>query len=108
MLVIRECSKCGKSHSRKHYWCADCHASYMRQWRKSHPLTPIQAYKDRSRSYAGTNKRRGNIVEKPCCICGAKAEMHHEDYSEPLKVDWFCREHHLLLHKIKQLCDRGS
>jgi hypothetical protein len=28
--------------------------------------------------------------------------MHHADYSKPLEISWFCREHHLALHR-KQL-----
>jgi len=38
---------------------------------------------------------RGDLVKKPCRICGAKkVEAHHKDYSKPLDVIWLCRKHH--------------
>ena len=38
--------------------------------------------------------RDGKIHRHPCCICGSKAQAHHEDYSKPLDVIWFCPKHH--------------
>jgi hypothetical protein len=26
--------------------------------------------------------------------------MHHADYNKPLLVRWFCRPHHLTLHRL--------
>lgn len=42
----------------------------------------------------------GSLVPQPCEICGTvlKVEAHHDDYNEPLKVRWFCKEHHEVLH----------
>ncbi len=37
---------------------------------------------------------RGDIVKQPCEVCGKKAEAHHDDYSKPLEVRWFCHQHH--------------
>jgi len=45
--------------------------------------------------------RSGKIHRHPCCICGSKAEAHHEDYSKPLDVIWFCSKHHAE-HHVKQ------
>jgi hypothetical protein len=70
----------------------------MRGWRPGHPLNAEQKGKDSARSYAGVYKRRGHIVPEPCQECGEAAEMHHPDYSRPLKVVWLCRRHHLQLH----------
>jgi hypothetical protein len=73
-------------------------AVYMRRWRKTHPLTPEQRYKDNSRSYANVYKHRGKLVPE-ACICGqTNVEMHHDDYDRPLEVDWMCRECHLSFH----------
>ena len=74
-------------------------AAYMREWRKTHPLTPEQKVKDNCRSYANVYKRRGHLVPEACEVCGGPAEMHHDDYSKPLQVRWMCREHHLAHHQ---------
>jgi len=29
-------------------------------------------------------------------------QMHHEDYTQPLKVRWFCRKHHSEHEKRKR------
>lgn len=79
----------------------DYHRMYMRKWRKDHPLTPEQRYKDICRSYARVYLVRGHFGKKPCEVCGDKnSEMHHDDYDKPLKVRWLCRKHHLGFHDV--------
>ena len=94
---------CHVEHSRSSAYCSKHHAEYMRQWRKSHPLTEEQKVKDRARSYAGEYLKRGKIERKPCRIegCPERAQMHHHDYSKPLQVEWYCRKHHLEAHAQK-------
>lgn len=92
------CSKCLKSHERNHRYCADCHAAYMREWRRS--LSAEQKHKDSVRSYAGVYKRRGMIEQENCRICASdQSEMHHPDYAWPLAVEWLCRPCHLAEHR---------
>lgn len=56
--------------------------------------------KDRARDIVKYAKRIGRLIQKPCSICGnARSEAHHHDYSLPLNVEWFCRKHHIELHK---------
>ena len=38
--------------------------------------------------------RSGKIHRHPCCICGNKAQAHHDDYSKPLEIIWLCSKHH--------------
>ncbi len=39
--------------------------------------------------------RDGRLVKEPCIICGSeKSQAHHEDYTKPLEVIWFCKQHH--------------
>jgi hypothetical protein len=98
---MKQCSRCGIEHNRKNQrYCLTCHAANMRTWRASHPMTEEQRLKDISRSYANTYLKRGKIAPEPCVFCGAKAQMHHPDYSKPLEIIWLCRKHHLRLHDL--------
>ena len=100
MAVMIRCSKCGKKHARnKQRYCLECHAKAMRKWRKANPLQGEARKRANARSYAKVYLSRGKLERKPCKICGAKAQMHHEDYAKPLEVTWLCREHHLELHR---------
>lgn len=95
------CTKCGAPNNRnKQRYCVNCHAKYMRNWRKTNPISPEQRVKGIARSYSKVYLRRGKIIKKPCEVCGSEnVEMHHADYSKPLEITWLCREHHLSLHR---------
>ena len=96
------CSKCSGRHDRQNQrYCADCHAAYMRDWRKTHPLTPEQKRKDNARSYANTYKKRGKLVPLPCTCGSMRVQMHHPDYDRPLDVVWMCRPCHLAHHRAE-------
>jgi hypothetical protein len=71
----------------------------MREWRKTHPLTQEQRFKDNCRSYANAYKHTGKLIPQPCACGAATVEMHHPDYSRPLHVIWMCRACHLELHR---------
>jgi hypothetical protein len=45
-------------------------------------------------------KKTGLITYQPCVVCGATENTvcHHEDYSKPLNVIWFCTLHHSETH----------
>lgn len=75
------------------------HAAYMREWRKTHPLTPEQKKKDNCRSYANVYKKRGKLIPQPCECGSTNVEMHHVDYDKPLQVVWMCRKCHLEHHR---------
>lgn len=73
----------------------------MREWRKTHPLTPEQRKKMNARSYARVYLKRGLLVRQSCLVpdCQEPPEMHHKDYDRPLDVYWICRNHHLEHHR---------
>lgn len=99
-LTTGACPRYGGDRRGRRGYCLACFAAYMRDWRKTHPLTREQRRKDTCRSYAGVYKRRGHLAQRPCTECGSAAsQMHHEDYSRPLAVTWLCRPCHLSLHK---------
>ena len=53
-----------------------------------------------ARSYAHVYLKRGKLKKEPCQECGDLiSEMHHPDYSKPLKIIWLCRVCHLELHR---------
>ena len=98
---MRTCSKCGKERETEHRYCRACHAEHMRLWRKTHPLTEDQKFKDNCRSYANVYLRRGKIKQEACQRCGCvDSQMHHPDYTKPLEIEWYCRACHLSLHKL--------
>lgn len=103
MRASKACAKCGKQHQRRRStgkfesYCLECHAAYMRKNRK--PLTWAQAKRASARALARIEEQRGRIERKPCEVCGAHAERHHDDYDKPKEVRWLCREHHMEWHQ---------
>jgi hypothetical protein len=95
------CSGCGDEHGRiGQRYCAPCHAAYMREWRKTHPLNAEQLVKRNARAYARVYETRGHLTRQPCAHCLADGvERHHPDYAKPIDVVWLCRPCHLKLHR---------
>ena len=62
-------------------------------------LSPEERKKSKARAYVNVYKLRGIIARGACFICDApKAEMHHENYDNPLEVLWLCRSCHVEHH----------
>ena len=82
-------------------------------WRDRNPEKYRELRKVYDRKYKANNRdkvnagmkvlravRSGRLVKKPCVVCGdANAHGHHEDYSKPLIVIWFCDKHHKEHHR---------
>jgi hypothetical protein len=57
--------------------------------------------KARVHSTVGNYVRRGDIIKRPCVVCGEikRVHGHHNDYSKPLDIVWLCPKHHIFFHK---------
>ena len=96
-------------------FCKECHSSHISRYAKSnreHVKDTKRKSSMRTGHVAKTKwiernvlKRKahhavsnairdGRMKRKPCRICGEKAHAHHDDYTKPLKVLWFCPQHH--------------
>lgn len=106
-VKTRSCSKCGGDlgvRFGKQSYCKSCHAKYMREHRPKYKDLPEEAKKKaNARSYTREYIKRGYIKRKPCEVCGAKAEAHHDDYDKPTEIRWLCRQHHLEHHRKEAL-----
>lgn len=62
---------------------------YQKNEREKHPE------KKKARTAVGNAIRDGRLIKKPCEVCGdTNAEAHHQDYTQPLDVQWLCFKHH--------------
>ncbi len=61
------------------------------------------ALKVAARRAVGSAIRSRRLAKKPCESCGIpETEAHHEDYSKPLDVQWYCRKCHSKRHPQKR------
>jgi len=107
-METKRCPKCGATtgfgldRSRSDglsVYCLTCKAKQMRDFRKTHTLTPEQQFKDNARSYAYVYFKRGKLIKpKACERCSviAPLQMHHHDYTKPLEIEWLCKDCHKL------------
>jgi hypothetical protein len=66
---------------------------YVRRHRNKYPEKAV------ARAAVGNAIRDGRLKRKPCEVCGSEnSEGHHEDYSKPLNVIWYCPKHHAERH----------
>lgn len=80
--------------------CKRCHATYMRHWRKTHPLSVESKKLASVRAYSRTLEKRGRFNKIPCQICNdVNSERHHPEPKNPHKIIYLCRSHHLLHHQ---------
>jgi hypothetical protein len=54
--------------------------------------------KYQARTVVNNAIRDGKLVRQNCW-CGKIGQAHHEDYTQPLEVQWLCRKHHAELHR---------
>lgn len=106
---MKICSRCGvrpATGKARKYPCAVCTNERMKA--RYHSGDPEIRRRWLARANAYYAKKTGKLVPQPCELCGTtvKVEMHHEDYSKPLEVRWFCRRDHKILHAVGYLKGR--
>jgi hypothetical protein len=47
--------------------------------------------------------KSGEIIRKPCLVCGQLAQGHHPSYDKPLDVIWLCPKHHVMIHRKQDI-----
>lgn len=74
---------------------------YNKEWRKKHGYhNEINSRKRYPEKVKCRNKTRyairtGVLKKQPCEVCkNCYVQAHHEDYTKPLEVRWFCAKHH--------------
>lgn len=85
------------------------HSAYLKNWVKGNRGKVIdyakkarQASPEKAAAREQLNKalKYGRITKQNCIVCNSpESEAHHEDYSKPLEVFWYCRKHHKQIHK---------
>lgn len=118
------CSRCGakdaitynKAVIRKQKRCNACLAEATRR-RSTNPHVaekrreqlrkyrndPVMQKKASARLETAKAIRRGDLVRKPCEVCGDhKVHAHHPDYNTPLDVMWLCPKHHSEWHEYNE------
>lgn len=70
-----------------------------REWSKHYYFE--NAERAKAHTMVGNAVRAGKLMPKPCERCGFAigVQAHHEDYSKPMDVIWFCTKHHGERHR---------
>jgi hypothetical protein len=83
----------------------DYNREYNKAWRKKfgyHNEKNSQLrYPEKVKARKVLNRAiaNGTIKRGTCCVCSEmNAQAHHDDYSKPLEVKWFCALHHKQHH----------
>ena len=106
---LNKCKACTKSDSIKN---RNRKIEYYREYdrgrgRRSVKIEFIKKYPGTSWAHQILNSAvgDGSIIKNPCSACGSiKSLAHHDNYSRPLEVVWFCQAHHREHHKkLKQM-----
>lgn len=97
------CIKCDRPRDKQRHRNGSMKAS-INGWRKRNPHAVAAHKAVREAVKAGTLKRL------PCCVCGSAnvIHAHHDDWSKPLVVTWFCHHCHMEHHRLERLYGRGQ
>ena len=89
--------------------CKECKSEYDKIWRLKNPGYEEGRKRTNKKKCApnpvkvkAKNAARVIKIKKPCEICGSNKNIHkhHEDYSNPLRVNFLCHPCHSLWHQL--------
>lgn len=74
------------------------------KWRRENPLA-YSAHK-----IVQSARRNGSLVKSNCIECGSsrRVHAHHNNYGEPLTVEWLCHHCHMKRHAMLAERSKGS
>lgn len=76
------------------YYKSDAKKESNKRWREKNKIKII------AHRIVDKAKKQGLLFRMPCEVCGKpNAFAHHDDYSKPLDVKWFCNFHHTEHHR---------
>jgi hypothetical protein len=118
--IFFTCGYCGELSSDKpssfikkesHFCSQRCYANFCMDFLPKeeqnaycHGYHPCERKKRRKcRSDLNHAIEQGKITRGVCEVCGELAEAHHDDYSKPLDVKWFCFRHHKIYENAELL-----
>lgn len=106
--------ECIKTNWKKHYdnnkeKIVERNKKY-RKTEKHKQYLKARKYKRKAIDAANNAEKFGKIKKQPCEVCDSPdVHKHHDDYSKPLEVRWFCRRHHEELHHgVKTIVIEGK
>jgi hypothetical protein len=115
---LNQCKKCTCARVRRH---RVVNSEAVRQYDRERSKTEARREKAKAYGYTYSRVMRhkrsahrilaravecGKLIKRPCFVCGdPNSEAHHEDYSRPLDVIWFCSLHHKRHHHAAPLLD---
>lgn len=95
---IREYDRARGSRLSDEYLSSERYKASMKKGQAAWKLK--NAHKIKAMAKVSSAIRNGSVKRLPCVKCGnIKAQAHHEDYTKPLDVIWFCKKHHMERHR---------
>lgn len=87
-------------------WNAEHGKAYKKKWNAAHrDKTRLHTkawyqknkHKDAAAKLVSRAVKKGMLVKTPCEKCGSKKDVRaaHNDYSNPLDINWLCKKHHM-------------
>jgi len=93
------CKTCGQGYvHQRTCGCAEL-VKIARQEKRDDKNSVEFFIKESARRMVGRAIKKGILIKQICEVCGNdNVDAHHEDYTQPLKVMWLCKLHHMRLH----------